>query len=109
MHVHAGVPNAIRRLAGADLKATLAVSLHAPNQALRESIIPSAKAYPIEALLEDCAAYFKCVYVFECATLAMCRMALTCVPRGVVRPSSYLRADCARMLGAGCGTGIGVL
>ncbi|PNW88753.1 hypothetical protein CHLRE_01g043000v5 [Chlamydomonas reinhardtii] len=54
-----GVPNAIRRLAGADLKATLAVSLHAPNQALRESIIPSAKAYPIEALLEDCAAYFK--------------------------------------------------
>ncbi|KAG2424515.1 hypothetical protein HXX76_014396 [Chlamydomonas incerta] len=54
-----GVPNAIRRLAAADTKATLAVSLHSPNQALRESIIPSAKAYPIEALLEDCAAYFK--------------------------------------------------
>ncbi|KAG2448464.1 hypothetical protein HYH02_006356 [Chlamydomonas schloesseri] len=54
-----GVPNSIRRLAEADTKATLAVSLHAPSQALREAIIPSAKAYPIEALLEDCAAYFK--------------------------------------------------
>ncbi|KAG2482550.1 hypothetical protein HYH03_018509 [Edaphochlamys debaryana] len=54
-----GVPNTIRRLAAADVKAVLAVSLHAPTQALRESIIPSAKAYPLEALMEDCAAYFK--------------------------------------------------
>tara|TARA_Y100001968_G_scaffold202020_1_gene185494 strand:- start:44 stop:853 length:810 start_codon:yes stop_codon:yes gene_type:complete len=36
---------------------TLAVSLHAPNQALRESIIPSASSYPINSLLEDCKKY----------------------------------------------------
>ncbi|GLC37888.1 hypothetical protein PLESTM_000659900 [Pleodorina starrii] len=54
-----GVPNAIRRLAASSLKATLAVSLHAPNQPLRESIIPSAKAYPLDALMEDCVEYFR--------------------------------------------------
>ncbi|KXZ55177.1 hypothetical protein GPECTOR_3g323 [Gonium pectorale] len=54
-----GVPNAIARLAAAKLKATLAVSLHAPNQALRETIIPSAKAYPLEALMDDCSSYFR--------------------------------------------------
>jgi len=52
-----GVPNTLARLAAAELPVTLAVSLHAPNQRLRESIIPSAKAYPLAALLEDCAAY----------------------------------------------------
>ena len=35
-----------------------AVSLHAPNQALRETIIPSAKVYPMEDLLQDCEQYF---------------------------------------------------
>ncbi len=36
---------------------TLALSLHAPNQGLRESIIPSAKAYPLKTLIEDCRHY----------------------------------------------------
>jgi 23S rRNA (adenine2503-C2)-methyltransferase len=54
-----GVPNAIARLAAARLQSTLAVSIHAPTQALRESIVPSAKAYPLDALLADCAAYFQ--------------------------------------------------
>ena len=36
---------------------TLAVSLHAPNQSLREHLIPTAQAYPLEDLLEDCRAY----------------------------------------------------
>eukprot|EP00793_Prasinoderma_coloniale_P000579 PRCOL_00003727-RA len=53
-----GVPNTLRMLAEANLQCTLAVSLHAPNQALRERIVPSARAYPIEALLQDCAQYF---------------------------------------------------
>ncbi|CAI6011088.1 unnamed protein product [Closterium sp. NIES-65] len=53
-----GVPNAIARLAQHKLQSTLAVSLHAPNQQLREALVPSAKAYPIEALLADCRAYF---------------------------------------------------
>ena len=35
-----GVPQAIVRLAGHRLQATLAVSIHAPSQALREQLIP---------------------------------------------------------------------
>lgn len=54
-----GVPNAIRTLAAHNLTATLAVSIHAPNQELRERLIPSAKAYPLWALMEDCTAYFE--------------------------------------------------
>jgi len=54
-----GVPNAIRNLANYDTQSTLAVSIHAPNQQLRESIVPSAKAYPLHALLQDCAEYFR--------------------------------------------------
>ena len=54
-----GVPNAIAKLAAHKLQATLAVSLHAPDQALRERLIPSAKAYPLDALLRDCRAYKK--------------------------------------------------
>ena len=52
-----GVPNTLARLAESELQVTLAVSLHAPNQALREQLIPSAKVYSMEALLEDCLAY----------------------------------------------------
>ena len=54
-----GVPNTIRKLAEYDTQSTLAISIHAPNQARRESIIPSAKVYPLPALLHDCANYFK--------------------------------------------------
>jgi 23S rRNA (adenine2503-C2)-methyltransferase len=54
-----GVPNAIMRLAGYDTQSTLAVSIHAPNQKLRESIVPSAKAYPLSALMSDCVQYFE--------------------------------------------------
>ena len=52
-----GVPNALSKLAAHKLQATLAVSLHAPDQALREKLVPSAKAYPLENLLEDCKRY----------------------------------------------------
>lgn len=34
------------------------LSLHAPTQKLRESIVPSAKSYPLEALMKDCKDYF---------------------------------------------------
>lgn len=54
-----GVPNAIAMLAEHKLQATLAVSVHAPNQALRERLVPSAKVYPLQALMLDCQAYFK--------------------------------------------------
>nr|VDD05241.1 unnamed protein product [Brassica oleracea] len=54
-----GVPNTIKKLASHKLQSTLAVSLHAPNQSLREKIVPSAKAYPLEAIMSDCRDYFQ--------------------------------------------------
>ena len=59
-----GLPDAIPRLAELALKKlgraqfTLAVSLHAPNQELRQQLIPTAKNYPISSLLGDCRNYF---------------------------------------------------
>ncbi len=35
------------------------MSIHAPTQALRETLVPSAKAYPLAALMDDCVAYCK--------------------------------------------------
>ena len=58
-----GVPHTLPQLAELALERlgraqfTLAVSLHAPNQQLREELIPTARAYPYEALLEDCRHY----------------------------------------------------
>ena len=46
---------ALKRLGRAQF--TLAVSLHAPNQSLREELIPTANAYPFDALLQDCRHY----------------------------------------------------
>lgn len=52
-----GIPQQIQRLAQHQLQTTLAVSLHAPNQVLREQLIPSAKHYPLNQLIADCRAY----------------------------------------------------
>jgi 23S rRNA (adenine2503-C2)-methyltransferase len=52
-----GIPGRIRRLAEHHLQATLAVSLHASNQTLREHLIPSAGQYPLSALLDECREY----------------------------------------------------
>ena len=58
-----GIPNTLPDLAKlaqerlGRVKFTLAVSLHAPNQTLRELIIPSATSYPIDSLLRDCKKY----------------------------------------------------
>ena len=52
-----GIVPAIRRLAGERLQLTLSVSLHAPNQALREEIVPVAKTWPIEELMDACTSY----------------------------------------------------
>jgi 23S rRNA (adenine2503-C2)-methyltransferase len=46
-----GVVPAINKLANEKLQLTLAVSLHAPNDALREQIMPINKKYPIEKLM----------------------------------------------------------
>jgi 23S rRNA (adenine2503-C2)-methyltransferase len=58
-----GVPRSLPTLAERALERlgraqfTLAVSLHAPDQRLREELIPTAGSYPIETLLEDCRRY----------------------------------------------------
>jgi len=54
-----GIPGHIRRLADQQLQATLAVSLHASNQPLRERLIPSAAHYPIAELFAECREYVK--------------------------------------------------
>ena len=60
-----GIPNTLPDLAKlaqkrlGRVKFTLAVSLHAPNQKLRELIIPSASTYPITSLLKDCKKYIE--------------------------------------------------
>lgn len=54
-----GIPGQIRRLADLQLQSTLAVSLHASNQALREQLIPSARSYPLEDLFAECRDYVK--------------------------------------------------
>jgi 23S rRNA (adenine2503-C2)-methyltransferase len=52
-----GIRDRIRQLAEHQLQVTLAVSLHASNQALREELIPSAHSYKIEELLTECREY----------------------------------------------------
>lgn len=58
-----GIPGRIRQLAQAGTREertpqfTLAVSLHASNQELRQKLIPTARKYPMETLLDECREY----------------------------------------------------
>ncbi|MEB3179494.1 MAG: 23S rRNA (adenine(2503)-C(2))-methyltransferase RlmN [Nostocaceae cyanobacterium] len=52
-----GIRDRIHQMAQHHLQVTLAVSLHAPNQKLREKLIPSAHNYTLEDLLEECREY----------------------------------------------------
>jgi len=52
-----GIPGRIRQLAEHKLQITFAVSLHASNQPLREKLIPSARRYPLDTLLDECREY----------------------------------------------------
>ncbi len=52
-----GIPGKIQQLAQHRLQIVLAVSLHASNQALREQLIPSAKKYTLDNLLDECRDY----------------------------------------------------
>lgn len=47
-----GVVPGMRRLAEQDLPVTLAVSLHAPDDALREALVPLDRRYPIAEVLD---------------------------------------------------------
>lgn len=46
-----GIPDGIKRLAHEGLKVSLVLSLHAPNQQIRQKIIPYARKYPLEEIL----------------------------------------------------------
>lgn len=47
-----GIVEGIKQLAEEDLKVNLVLSLHAPNQKIREKIIPYARKYPLEDIME---------------------------------------------------------
>jgi 23S rRNA (adenine2503-C2)-methyltransferase len=54
-----GLVPGIRRLAEADLPVNLAVSLHAADDELRDELVPINRRYPLGALAEACAAYYR--------------------------------------------------
>ena len=54
-----GIPEGIRRLSREDIPITLAISLHAPNDALREKLIPVNRRYPIGEVLEAAEEFFE--------------------------------------------------
>ena len=52
-----GIVPGIERLAGEGVQFELSVSLHAPNDELRSAIMPINRRWPVEALMDACAAY----------------------------------------------------
>ena len=54
-----GVTEGIKRLGEEKLEINLAISLHAPNDELRETIMPSNHKYPIRKILNAVDEYFK--------------------------------------------------
>ena len=54
-----GLVPKIEELAKRKLQLTLSISLHAPNDAVRNTIMPVNKAYPTEELIEACRRYYE--------------------------------------------------
>ena len=54
-----GLVPKILELAEKKLQLTLSVSLHAPTDEIRNTIMPVNKAYPVEQLMEACRVYYK--------------------------------------------------
>ena len=54
-----GLVPMIDKLAEKKLQITLSVSLHAPTDGVRDTIMPVNKAYPTEALLDACRRYYQ--------------------------------------------------
>jgi 23S rRNA (adenine2503-C2)-methyltransferase len=52
-----GIAPGIRRLAEENLPVTLALSLHAPDDALRETLIPTARKYRLPEIINACRDY----------------------------------------------------
>jgi 23S rRNA (adenine2503-C2)-methyltransferase len=56
-----GLVPGIKRLTGEKLQVNLAVSLHAPNDHLRNQLVPINRKYPIAMLMETCKEYIAAV------------------------------------------------
>lgn len=54
-----GIVEGIKRLTGEGLKVSLVLSLHAPNQKIRQKIIPYAKKYPLDEIMQAMDEYSK--------------------------------------------------
>ena len=54
-----GLVPKIDELAKKKMQLTLSVSLHAPNDAIRDTIMPVNKAYPVDELLAACRRYYE--------------------------------------------------
>ncbi|MDY6911535.1 MAG: 23S rRNA (adenine(2503)-C(2))-methyltransferase RlmN [Chloroflexota bacterium] len=52
-----GIPRGIKKLGKKRLQVGLAVSLHAPSNALRDTLVPPNRMYPLEVLIPECKAY----------------------------------------------------
>jgi len=52
-----GLPHKIRELADENMPITLCLSLHAPNDALRETIMPVNKVYKLAEVIDACSYY----------------------------------------------------
>jgi 23S rRNA (adenine2503-C2)-methyltransferase len=54
-----GITNGIKKLASQPLQVNLAISLHAPNNDLREKLIPANRKYSVDAIMEELNNYLK--------------------------------------------------
>ena len=54
-----GIVPGILRLAEEDLQITLALSLHAPNDEVRKTLMPVANRFPLKDVLDACQTYFE--------------------------------------------------
>ena len=89
-----GVAPKIRQLADEGLPVTLSVSLHAPDDALRRTLLPVAAAYPMDELLSACRYYLDRTgrrVIFEYALIG-----------GVNDSDGHVRALASRLRGMQC-------
>lgn len=90
-----GLPRQIRRLAGEDLPITLALSLHAPDDALRAQLVPTAGRFPLSDVLAAAKEFYqarKREVTLEYVLLAGVNDSVQCAD-GLARIASGLRCS----------------
>ncbi len=89
-----GLPEGIARLADSGLPVTLAISLHAPNDEIRQKLMPVAQRIPIEAVIKAARGYVRGTgrrVIFEYALIA-----------GVNDETAHARELAGRLRGLQC-------